>query len=460
MLPEKFLSRMRDLLGEEYPAFIDALENGEAVRAVHVNTGKMSVETFLRVCPWTLSPLSYAKDGFLLQEEKIGNHPLHHAGAVYAQDPGAMSTVNALPIGKGWRVADLCAAPGGKSAQLSAAVGETGVLLSNEIMPSRCKILAGNMERLGAGNVTVSNTDTRTLATWFPSYFDLVLADAPCSGEGMFRKYDYAAGEWSEEEVCSCAERQAEILDNAAQMVKKDGWLLYSTCTFSLEENEKNADAFLSRHPDFTVKPVADTLAAVTAEGIVFPGCVHPELMQKTRRFYPHLQPGEGQYICLFHRQGGDERDLPTYRDAATPLSRAEQTLVLSFFRDIFDENTDRVLARFDLSRYRETVVLKSRGLPLPEHGIYLPGINVGSIQKGRVEPHHQLFSALGQYFVRQADFLPDAPEIERYLHGDLFPSTLADGYGVITVAGAPIGGIKIVQGVAKNHYPKGLRLL
>lgn len=456
-LPEKFLSRMERLLGDEYASFVEATSQ-KAVRALRVNLKKGASAEILTSFFGSLTWLPYAKDGAIFEEEHIGRHPLHHAGAFYVQDPGAMATVHAAQVRQGWRVADFCAAPGGKSSQLSAYVGEEGLLVSNEIDGARCKVLTGNLERLGVSNAIVTNTDAVTLAKWYPSYFDLVLVDAPCSGEGMFRKYDYAGEEWSEENVLTCAVRQKEILDNAAKTVRADGFLLYSTCTFSQEENEMAVDAFLSRHPDFSVCAVQDALLTVTRDGVPFVGCEHPSEISKMRRFYPHVSKGEGQFICLMKRAAGEEKKEKVPSDYSKPLKKAEEACAVSFLRQVL-EDAEGVLSRYALVEHKNYVVLKRKDIPLPPEHVYMAGVVLGEIVKGRLEPHHQFFSTFGHLCKRKLEL--DARDVEalRYLRGETLPCDLPNGYGVVTVCGCPLGGIKVTQGVAKNHYPKGLRL-
>ena len=458
MLPEKFLIRMQSLLKEEYSMFLEAIAQ-KNVRAMRLNSSKAKAIVLENAFSGALSSVPYAPDAYIFDIDKIGNHPLHHAGAFYVQDPGAMATLHALPIKKGWRVADFCAAPGGKTSQLSAYVGEEGLVLSNEIDRTRCKALAGNLERLGVKNVLLTNTDSATLGSWYSSYFDLVLVDAPCSGEGMFRKYDYARSEWSEEGVLSCAKLQSEILDAAAQTVKGGGYLLYSTCTFSLEENEKNVDAFLARHPDFFVDSISPELLPYTAEGIAFEGSLYPDSLRLTRRFYPHHAMGEGQYIALLKKREAVGTPSLGYKDAAQSLSKLEEELVRAFLAGVLsEEGQNFVKSTFQLIKFKDSVFLKNP-LPLPPHNVYAPGICVGTLTKGRLEPHHQLFSAFGHCFLRKEELSAEGDTVKKYLRGETFTSSLENGYAAVLVEGCALGGIKVVGGVAKNHYPKGLRL-
>ena len=459
-LPNSFLERMKGILPKDFPLFLSALESQSAVRAIRLNEDKIDASTFFAALEEDWKPVPYAKCGFYTDYEKIGNHPLHHAGAFYVQDPGAMATVHALSVERGWRVADLCAAPGGKSTQLSALVGEDGFLLSNEISVARCKVLAGNLERLGTRNAVLTNTDIKTFASRYCAYFDLVLVDAPCSGEGMFRKYDYAVEEWSEDRVLACAERQNEILALAATAVKGGGYLLYSTCTFSLEENEMVIDRFLTENEAFTVVPVLQELRAATADGIPFPGCRYPEALVLARRFYPHLSPGEGQFICLLRRADEGTEESISYRDTSEKLSKQELESVESFLKSVLrPEAFKKILPKFNIRKAKESVCLVPKDFPIPPYGVYLCGVTIGSLVKGRIVPHHQFFSAFGKYFSRTLAMDLCDDRLRQYLHGDTVPCDLSDGYAVVTVCGCALGGVKVVSGVAKNHYPKGLRL-
>lgn len=458
MLPQDFLDRMQKLLGEEYGAFYTALSAEENVHAIRCNQNKLDRDTLCRCLAGHLMPISYTKDGFFCDIDKIGNHSLHHAGALYSQDPGAMAPIECVDIQPGWLVADFCASPGGKSIQLAAKIGEDGLLHSNEINSARCRVLTGNIERMGIPNAIVTNATPRMMAEWFPSYFDLVLVDAPCSGEGMFRKYDVAQTEWKPSLVPMCAERQAEILDSAAKTVKTGGYLLYSTCTFSVEENEGNVDAFLVRNSEFTVCDVSDEVHKVTADGIAFLGAHHPDALRRARRFYPHLHPGEGQFMCLLQKKYPVEDQKIKISDSLKTLTASELSLAESFLNDILEKPWKGILPSYKIRKQNEMVYLIPEKAIVPPHSVYLSGITVGKMQKGRIEPHHQFFSAMGKHFKRKLCLTLDSADVSTYLHGGTLTTTLANGYAVLMIEGAAVGGIKVVDGVAKNHYPKGLR--
>ena len=365
-----------------------------------------------------------------------------------------MSTLAAAPSMRCARVLDLCAAPGGKSAQIAAAIGAGGVLVANEYVAPRAKQLVGNLERLGIGNALVTNCDAAALSRLYPAFFDLVLVDAPCSGEGMFRKNAEAIADWSEDKVAMCAALQATLLDEAASMLRAGGILLYSTCTFSQEENEMQVDAFLSRHPDFVLEDVPPALRAATSDGVSFTGCTTPDIA-KCRRFYPQVSAGEGQFVARLRRAGDGERATPAYRDASLPLSREESRVLTEFWQSTLEE--DGLLAR--VRSYHGNLVIPPPDLPLPERAVFAAGCLVGELQKGRILPHHQLFTTHGSVFRRKIELSLTDERVGRYLHGDTISVTgMENGYAAVMLDGAPLGGAKVVDGVAKNLYPKGLR--
>ena len=314
-IPESFKKRMIDILGaDEAEKLFFSIENEDAVKAFRVNSIKTDIETFeASECQIDREMAEFPPDAYITREEYPGSLPCHHSGAIYMQDISAMSTVSATEIEEGAIILDSCSAPGGKTTQLAAAAGKSGIVVANEYDKKRCRILQGNVERMGATNTVVCNLDTAVLAELYPSLFDLVLCDAPCSGEGMFRKNVRAVEEWSEENVKMCAERQREILTNVAKCVKGGGRLLYSTCTFALDENEENVAWFLNTHKDFSLVPVSEGLKDHTSDGIMLDGCNID--MTMCRRIYPHRSRGEGQFIALFERSVDAEISQNTKKD-------------------------------------------------------------------------------------------------------------------------------------------------
>ncbi len=451
MIPERFLERAASLFyADELKSFINALE-APAVRALRANNIKISAADFEKSSAFPVSRLDFC-GGYSFTEEKIGADPLHHAGAYYVQDPSAMCAVAAAAeyIKPDFAVLDMCAAPGGKSTQAASLLGEGGWLLSNEIDFKRSRVLRQNTERIGHRRTVVTSAEPAKIAKDFPRCFDLVITDAPCSGEGMLRKYEEAAREWSEENVLMCARRQQEILEYAERCVAPGGYLIYSTCTFSLEENEMTVDAFLSLHPEYSIVPAADAVKAATSDGISFAGC-HKD-MSECRRFYPHISPGEGQFVCIMKRDLSGDRGSFSGKSAASPLSKNDRKIVSDFLSSaIGNVNADNAVM------LRDTVMLTD-GLPCPDYALCC-GVAAGQLTKGRFEPHHHLFSAYGSNFNTIAELNSD--EIEAYLRGETVERQNGwngSGWCAVTYCGCSVGGGKLVGTTLKNHYPKGLR--
>lgn len=448
MLPEKFTERMKRLLGDEYDAFFRAITEDDPIRAFRINrikvhdTDSVAQELGTEVIP-------YVSNAYKLKDSvAVGRTAAHHSGAIYVQDPGAMSTLAALDIPKGAWVADLCAAPGGKSSKLAEAVGEEGFLLSNEYIPKRAKLLVGNLERLGVKNAIVTSLDTGEIAKLFSGVFDITVADVPCSGEGMFRKSEEALTEWSEENVALCQRRQREILTNAAKLVKDGGVLVYSTCTFSSEENEDNVTWFLETHPDFEQMDVLESLIPHTAPAI------YPELASAARRFYPHVANGEGQFVALMRRKNDTVRSEILYKETSKAPTAEEMRAVKNFFKDYLTEEPSGRLIK-----HGDGIVLISHGCPLPPRSVFMAGVLVGEVRKGVFFPAHQFFSAYGELFKQKIELSFAENAAERYLAGEeLDTDDDTRGWCAVTYRGIPLGGGKASGGKLKNHYPKGLR--
>lgn len=445
-LPQEFLNRMETLLGEEFDDFLKSYDL-PPVKAFRVNTAKISVADFEKLNIFGNEKIPYTENGFYLLYDKVGNHPYHHAGMMYVQEPAAMAPAECLDVEKGWCVLDMCAAPGGKTTQLKNKLGEDGVLLSNEIIPSRCKILTGNIERLGLHNTVTTCMDTEKLAKTFPKTFDLIMVDAPCSGEGMFRKDDTAIAEWSVKNVKMCAERQAKILENAAKLLKDGGYIIYATCTFSLEENEMTVDNFLQNHPEFEILPVKDEVKKVTADGILFDGCKNKNITY-ARRFYPHISKGEGQFMAVLHN-----KNPKTETVKHPPKQQKVDPIVFEFLEDSLTEYNKE-----NVKMYNGNPVFLTPDFEVKDGVAFCAGITVGEIRKNYILPHHQFFMGMGKYFKRKIQLSADSEEIQKYLHGEEIVTDLQNGWAVVMVDGCPLGGAKIANGKAKNHYPKGLR--
>ena len=447
-LPLEFAARMKVLLGDEgFARYEEALQE-PAVRAFRVNTEKISPEDFEALNLFSCGKIPYAETGYYLDYDKVGNHPFHHAGMIYVQDPGAMAPAECLDIQPDWWVLDLCAAPGGKSSQLRNKLGEAGILVSNEIVPSRCKILTGNVERLGFRNTVTTCMDPARLAKAFPETFDLIMVDAPCSGEGMFRKGEVALQEWSTENVLHCAQRQQGILEEAVKTLRPGGHIIYATCTFSLEENEMTVDNFLRTHPDFELIPVKEAVRLHTDDGIPFEGC-YCQNLRDARRFYPHRSRGEGQFMAVLHHKG---EPLPRITASKKATSKADP-VVTAFLDDVLTcYDPAHVAVEGDKAMYI------SPALSLGKGTAFSCGVTIGEKRKNYIQPHHQFFMAMGGQFRRKIELAPESDTLARYLHGEEIEVDCDNGWAVITTQGCTVGGVKVSSGKAKNHYPKGLR--
>lgn len=485
MLPEKFLERMQNMLGEEYPAFLESL-SGKRYRALRLNPLKTRIQEGKEKLPFTLSPVPWTKNGFYYEEEEQpGKHPYHEAGLYYIQEPSAMAPVPCLmeerasaaaiperqeehvsaaaiperqeePATPG-RVLDLCAAPGGKSTQIAEYMRGRGMLITNEIHPQRAKILSENIERMGISNAIVLNETPESLSKRFIAFFDRILVDAPCSGEGMFRKNDNAGEEWSEENVALCAERQDGILDCAAMMLKPGGRLVYSTCTFAPAEDEGSVSRFLETHPDFC--------------------------LEKEERLMPHKIKGEGHFLAVLHREGGQ------LSSAATAGTEKSLTLkdcreFLDFAKEALTIPAEELTAGKILLRFGEQLYLAPAETPsLRGLKVLRPGLHLGTVKKNRFEPSHALALFLKkEQAVHAVNLAGDGTAVRKYLEGQTLTIgegcdvemahiitrgrmaaeqadvSLPKGWCLVCVDGYSLGWGKAAGAVLKNHYPKGLR--
>ena len=429
MLPEAFLKRMEHQLGEEYPAFLAALERPRAV-ALRFNPLKGEAPHM----DFTGDPVPWEPRGYYYDPNaRPGLHPYHEAGVYYLQEASAMAPVSLLEPQPGEWVCDLCAAPGGKTTQIAGRMAGEGFLLCNEINPKRAKILSRNIERMGVGNALVTNEHPGKLAERFAGCFDKVLIDAPCSGEGMFRKEEAAVTDWSQETVEMCARRQQEILASGAMLVRPGGRLVYSTCTFAPEENEQAVAAFLEKHPDFTMEKAEAPWFTPVGEGAF--------------RLLPHKLLGEGHFAAVLRRRGDAQREEPT----PAPAEKLPKEWT-DFAKDL-----EIQLPAGQALTFGQSIYWAPEGMPqLRGLKVERPGLELGVAKKGRFEPAHALALWL-RGCARQQDFAADSPEIAAYMHGDVV-SAKEKGWCLVTVDGYSIGWGKGAENVLKNHYPKGLR--
>jgi NOL1/NOP2/sun family putative RNA methylase len=428
MLPEAFLERMKVQLGEEYPAFLNSLERPRAV-AMRFNPLKGAVPELPFVAedvPW--EPMGYYYD----PESRPGLHPFHEAGVYYLQEASAMAPVALLDPQPGEKICDLCAAPGGKTTQIAGRMMGEGFLLCNEINPKRSKILSRNIERMGVANALVTNEHPGRLAERFEGFFDRVLIDAPCSGEGMFRKEEAAVTDWSQETVEMCARRQAEILHSGAAMVRGGGRLVYSTCTFAPEEDELAVEEFLRSHPEFTLEAVDGHWFESKTPGMY--------------RMWPHKLLGEGHFAAVLRKNTEDESELTCSKDEKLPKEW------LSFAKELKIQLPQGRAVQFGQSLYWAPCEMPD----LSRLKVLRPGLELGVVKKDRFEPAH----ALALWLVscaKMQNYSAQAPEITAYMHGEVIPSP-QKGWCLVTVDGYSLGWGKGDGKVLKNHYPKGLR--
>lgn len=429
------------MLGEEYPAFLKSCECGR-YQAVRMNPLKTKREEMRSLIPYAGSAVAWEPDGFYYRGEdaRPGKHPYHEAGVYYIQEPSAMLPARLLDAQPGERILDLCAAPGGKSTQLGAAMCGEGILICNEIHPARAKILSENVERMGVANAIVTNETPQRLRDYFTGYFDKILVDAPCSGEGMFRKNSNAAEEWSVENVKMCAGRQDEILDCAADMLRMGGRLVYSTCTFAVEENEGSIERFLARHPDFSPEGIPKR------QGTANTGTI---------RLYPHRVKGEGQFAAVLKKAGNAGGNAHSLYGEEAGIAPVECALYRQFAKEFLRRDLSGVFVNYGGQLY-----LLPKGAPaLCGLKVVRAGLHLGTMKKNRFEPAHALSHALKPEDVRLCCDLPgDGEMIRSYLSGGTFAADGENGWYLITVDGFGIGWGKLAGAIMKNHYPKGLR--
>lgn len=454
MLPQEFTRRMQDMLKEEYPQFIKSYE-GKNYRSLRLNPLKGSDKQFMEKPLFHLMPVPWAENGYYYgEQDQPGRNPFHEAGVYYIQEASAMLPVQYLEARPGEKVLDLCAAPGGKSTQAAAAMRGRGVIVCNEIHPARASILSGNIERMGIGNALVTNETPQSLARHFPLYFDRILVDAPCSGEGMFRKNAAACEEWSVENVRLCAQRQDEIMEEAASMLRPGGRIVYSTCTFAPEENEGTVSRFLKKHKEFSLlegKKLAG-MSGGMAEWVPEPAAG----LDKTVRLWPHKIKGEGHFAAVLVKdeEPGTENGLARFGEEKG-VSEKECAEYIQFRCAYIDRELEGVLLR-----YGEQLYLAPEGTPsLRGIRVLRPGLHLGTLKKNRFEPSHALALFLKPEEVKNSLMLDDKKgEVCAYLNGQTLQKDGEKGWYLLTADGYSIGWGKLAGGIMKNHYPKGLR--
>ena len=475
-LPIEFEKKMKAFLGDEWDDFLYSYDNNR-FQALRFNTLKVqSPEERMRILK-TLKissdkKVSWADEAYYFDENvRPGKHPYHEMGLYYIQEPSAMSAAALLAPKPGMRVLDLCAAPGGKSTQLATYLGDSGLLVSNEINTQRSRILSQNIERMGIKNAIVTNEDSFVLASHFPGFFNAIQVDAPCSGEGMFRKLPEAIEQWSMENVAICAARQKEILDNAAVMLKPGGVIVYSTCTFSKEENEDVIEYFLERHPDFT--------------------------LEEMERFWPHKVDGEGHFVAKLVRRGsvnelgadydvcedscnkvedtGLKVDRKTKKnknsknrknETKPALTKENMKLLSAFLDETISEDVAAWIKNSRLVMFGEQLYrLPDMEVDIKGLKVQRAGLHIGEFKKQRFEPSHSLALALKLNDAKNLVKLTcDNPQTIGFFNGqsvvlsDEQTAECKKGWALVCVDGYTAGWGKVNGTQVKNHYPKGLR--
>lgn len=469
-LPEKYINSMRELLGdEELEAYLASFDKPR-LYGLRVNTAKISAEDFLKISPFKLTPIPWIPNGFYYSEDdKPAKHPYYFAGLYYLQEPSAMTPANVLPIEKGDKVLDLCAAPGGKSTELGARLKGTGLLVSNDVSASRAKALLKNIEIFGIGNVLVTCEYPEKLAETFGGFFDKILVDAPCSGEGMFRKDGRLIKSWESQGPEFFAPLQRTIIDSAACMLRPGGYMLYSTCTFSRPENEDNIRYFLDGHPDFALRKIYE-----------YPDFVRAFGMKEAVRLFPHHIDGEGHFVALLYKddKSGKEKTMDEggintnaageifsdiYGAKAVNITGKSSKLpgelldFLSEFKKSFD--TDRITVSGEKVYLRPEYDAEIKGLRILRNGLLL-----GELKKNRFEPSQALaMTVRPEDYSTTARLASDNPNVIKYLKGETIEINEKELTGsskniLVTVDGFPLGWGRLGGLTIKNKYLPGWR--
>lgn len=479
-LPKSFKQRIKEQLGDEYEAYLQSFQ-AKSRNGLRVNTGKLSAKEFEQLSPFGLQEVPWVPNGYIYEGERPAVHPYYYAGLYYLQEPSAMTPASLLPIEPGDKVLDLCAAPGGKSTELAARLRGEGVLVSNDISNSRAKALLKNLELFGARNILVVSEAPNKLTEYFTGYFDKILVDAPCSGEGMFRKSPAIMKNWEQYGTEYYHKLQQEILPQAVAMLKPGGYLLYSTCTFSPEENEGSVQEVLDAFPEMKL---VDALPVNTVEQRHADGCAeetvtseracdysgfdcgHPEWVEngseelkKTIRLWPHKIAGEGHFVALFRK------------DSAAEAVNKNQMIRILGKSCALSEEAEEFLASLKIEIPRERLQIKEERLYLlPELGVDTKGLRLlrsglflGEMKKKRFEPSQALACALHKdEYENRYDLTVDDPDVIRYLKCESIEikKPCKDGWVLVTVEGFPLGWGKHSKGNFKNRYLPGWRLM
>ena len=460
-LPEAFLLKMQELLGEEFGQYLESFKE-EWKPGLRVNTLKLSPGELAELVPWNLEPVPWADNGFYYDGTLDGEvlrpskHPAYYAGLYYLQEPSAMTPAAMLPVVPGDRVLDLCAAPGGKSTELASKLKGRGMLVSNDISYSRARALLKNLELAGAANICVTSEGPEKLAGVWPEFFDKILVDAPCSGEGMFRRDEDMVKDWNEKGPEYYVPIQRQILSQAAAMLRPGGYMLYSTCTFSVEEDEENVAYVLEEFPQMQLCCLDLDKVPGACGGFGLSGCM---------RLFPHRLKGEGHFLALMRKKGGDDggKEILPPMDSGTARKRVraveKEKELDAFLRQSGAEwDYERIVIHQDNAYYLPEGLAWNLPLRFLRTGLFL-----GELKKGRFEPSQALAMSMkaGQ-FPNTVSFPAGDSRVLRYLKGETISlegdEGLVKGWCLAAMEGFPLGWAKGTGMSLKNKYYPGWR--
>ncbi len=461
-LPGAFKEKMKKLMGESYQSLLDSYDQPES-KGIRTNTLKLTPDELARILSFETQSVSWCQEGFYIEHTvRPGKNPYYYAGLYYVQEPTAMAAVEVLNPQPGEWVLDLCAAPGGKSTQIGARLQGEGVLVANELVNSRAGILSTNIERMGITNAVVTNEFPERLVDSFYERFDKILVDAPCSGEGMFRKDPGALADWSLERVDRCRGKQEKILESADRLLKPGGVLVYSTCTFSPEENEQIIESFIKKYP-YTLESIE--LPGLNDHGRVDWSRNHQQDIAKTLRIMPMSVKGEGHFIARLKKSEGNIEAIEITQGYAKSRLKKATRLELQDYSEFAKNNLEPAFYQ----KVADRLYLLGEHLYAVPAGILLErianlkllrtGLHLGTFKKNRFEPSYALAMALRLSQVQNVCNLSDEEQAYQYLKGEALNLKVKKGWVLVGYNGYPLGFGKASEGVIKNHYPKGLRI-
>ena len=444
-LPIDFCERMRELVGGEYDDFIKSYDT-QINRGVRIN--KLKCDTLPELFSDSEKVL-WCPDGYYVKDGKVsGNHPYHAAGVIYFQEPSAMCVAEGLPLCDDAKILDLCAAPGGKTTHIGARMKNKGLLVANEIISKRAAILSENVERMGLTNTIVTNETPSHLAEKFQGFFDGIIVDAPCSGEGMFRKEPQAVDEWSVNHTLSCAVRQKNILDDAYKMLKCGGYIMYSTCTFSYDENEAVVKHMMEKYNmELCPIPGLDMLSQGIGDG-----------MENCRRVFPHKNKGEGHFTALLRRTEENETATEFVKKQNKRKDTTLETAVRLYYE--FEKSALKIHLDGEFVLFGDNLYVLPQYVDIDKLKVLRCGLHLGEVKRNRFEPSHALSHAFDEdVYINKVETLQNSEDIKKYMHGETLSSDVS-GWCVIKTEKYIVGWGKGSNGIVKNHYPKHLRTL